>query len=324
MLVGGDEEDDQAYLRYFADDATRKHWQEDFNVELPPTEKPPYDRDQYLPQQVIPEPPELIFARMLAATAWDPAQSPMTLTADSTDADLESVVAFQLARTLLEIIGARGKVKATAKRGMLPRAVVREVFEKQPFPPERVQRHHEMFKTFDEKDYAKIFFVREACRQSGLLRKYRGAFQLTQKGARLLDPARAGELYLELFRAGFSKVNLAAFDGIDGYESLQPTLPVILLRLWEEGEEWGQMEKAAENYLLPEPYCELMEREENDSWVAFSLWVRIFRWLDDFGLLETTPNPKALPYADTPLLVRISKIGQRLLDFDVPESAHLF
>ena len=319
MLVGGSEEDDQAYLRYYADDATRKQWQEDFNVELPPREDPPYDRDQYLPEQVIPEPLELQFARMLVETAWDSELSPMKLSAEFTAGDLEKVVAFQLARTLLEIVGARGKVKATAKRGMLPRSVVREVFEKQPFPLERVQRHHEVFKTFDEIDFSKIFFVREACRTAGLLRKYNGAFQLTKKGARLLGASHSGELYLELFRAGVTKVNLAAFDGIDGYASLQETLPVILFRLWEEGEEWGKMEEAAESYLLPEPYDELLEKEENESWVASTLWIRIFRWLDDFGLLETRPDPKALPLSDIPLAIRISKIGQRLLDFDVPE-----
>lgn len=51
MLGGCSEEDIQLYLKYYADDASRQHWQEHFpNDPLPPREKPPYDRDRLLPK----------------------------------------------------------------------------------------------------------------------------------------------------------------------------------------------------------------------------------------------------------------------------------
>ena len=46
--IGGfSEEDVDVYLRYYADDETRADW--DPEVEVPPKERPPYDRDRFLP-----------------------------------------------------------------------------------------------------------------------------------------------------------------------------------------------------------------------------------------------------------------------------------
>ena len=51
MLGGGSEEDNLLYLKYYADDAVRRHWQEDFPSDpIPRHEDPPYDRDRLLPK----------------------------------------------------------------------------------------------------------------------------------------------------------------------------------------------------------------------------------------------------------------------------------
>lgn len=47
----GSEEDNQIYLKYYADDDSRRQWREDFpNDSLPAHEDPPYDRDRLLPK----------------------------------------------------------------------------------------------------------------------------------------------------------------------------------------------------------------------------------------------------------------------------------
>ena len=52
MLGSGSEEDNQVYLKHYADDASRRHWQEDFpNDLIPAHEALPYDRDRLLPKQ---------------------------------------------------------------------------------------------------------------------------------------------------------------------------------------------------------------------------------------------------------------------------------
>lgn len=55
-LVGtGSEEDNRAYLAYYADDADREHWRQHFpDEDLPPRKAPPFDRDRLLPQRPLP------------------------------------------------------------------------------------------------------------------------------------------------------------------------------------------------------------------------------------------------------------------------------
>lgn len=51
MIGSGSEEDNQLYLKYYADDDSRRHWQEDFPEDaLPAHEDLPYDRDRLLPK----------------------------------------------------------------------------------------------------------------------------------------------------------------------------------------------------------------------------------------------------------------------------------
>jgi hypothetical protein len=48
-IGSGSEEDNEIYLRYYADDEYREMWHRNFGAVLPPREKPPCDRDRFLP-----------------------------------------------------------------------------------------------------------------------------------------------------------------------------------------------------------------------------------------------------------------------------------
>ena len=51
ILGSGSEEDNLLYLKYYADDAWRRRWREEFPGDLVPKhEDPPYDRDRLLPK----------------------------------------------------------------------------------------------------------------------------------------------------------------------------------------------------------------------------------------------------------------------------------
>ena len=50
LTGSGSEEDTYLYLKYYADDATRRQWRADFPAdEMPEHEEPPFDRDRCLP-----------------------------------------------------------------------------------------------------------------------------------------------------------------------------------------------------------------------------------------------------------------------------------
>jgi hypothetical protein len=46
-IGGGSEEDNELYLRYYADDEDREQWRHDFGEPIPPKEEPPYGRDRF-------------------------------------------------------------------------------------------------------------------------------------------------------------------------------------------------------------------------------------------------------------------------------------
>jgi len=54
LLGSGSEEDMQLYMKYFADEASRAEWKTDFpELEMPPHEDPPFDRDKDLPKSAF-------------------------------------------------------------------------------------------------------------------------------------------------------------------------------------------------------------------------------------------------------------------------------
>jgi hypothetical protein len=54
LTGSGSEEDNQTYLKYYADDEHRKQWAQDWPDDpIPDHEDPPFDRDRHLPQSPL-------------------------------------------------------------------------------------------------------------------------------------------------------------------------------------------------------------------------------------------------------------------------------
>jgi hypothetical protein len=57
LLGSGSEEDNQLYMKYYADEDYRRQWHKDFPKDpIPPRQDPPYDRDRLLPRHNYDEP----------------------------------------------------------------------------------------------------------------------------------------------------------------------------------------------------------------------------------------------------------------------------
>jgi hypothetical protein len=57
LVSSGSEEDNQLYLKYYADDEERDQWRRDYPDDTVPDHvDPPYDRDQHLPHATYPDP----------------------------------------------------------------------------------------------------------------------------------------------------------------------------------------------------------------------------------------------------------------------------
>jgi hypothetical protein len=55
LVSNGSDESTHLYLKHYADEESRKHWQESFpDYNMPPHEDPPYDRDRTLPKATYP------------------------------------------------------------------------------------------------------------------------------------------------------------------------------------------------------------------------------------------------------------------------------
>jgi hypothetical protein len=58
-VSSGSDEDNDVYLKFFADEDYRQRWAEQFpDHPIPPHVDPPYDRDRLLPECVYGPPPE--------------------------------------------------------------------------------------------------------------------------------------------------------------------------------------------------------------------------------------------------------------------------
>ncbi|MGM0634170.1 MAG: hypothetical protein ACQETO_13500, partial [Pseudomonadota bacterium] len=110
------------------------------------------------------------------------------------------------------------RLKATTK-GNLPRKTVRDTARAY-WSPAEYERRARLSSFSSEDDFDDLHTVRLVAQQAGLIRRYKGHFQLTRRGAGLLEPDQHGRLYMSLFRAWCERFNWA-------YRDLYPELPIV-------------------------------------------------------------------------------------------------
>jgi len=303
LVSSGSDEDIQLWLRYYADEETRKQWAADYPKEImPPAEKPPHQRDHLLPEQEYRPLPIHSYTQILLEGKLTN-HGPMKLSDQLRAEDIESSPVYLAACAVLEAMAALGKVKPTATLGNLPRAFVSKVYPYLPISESLRDSHRRVCKKLDEEDVFLLHQIRLMAQEAKLIRKYKGHFIATKRGKVLLQKEQAGALYHSLFMALFSKLNLAYFDTYPDCPGIQETLPVIFWRLSVVAQNWVPVSAIEQDVCLPLVLDEVEAQRGPYDQPGSILTHRLLEHLQLFGLLEF----------DQPDLYRnISKINLRI------------
>ncbi len=182
-------------------------------------------------------------------------------------------------------IGEKG-VRATAK-GNLPLSVckpIRVAFSN-PLRP----KFNDSIRT--ETDFFELHVARLIFELSGLIKKQKGRFSLTQKGQKLMAPEKSGELFKVLIDTYLDKFNWSYVDGYDDLNIVRWSAFFMMYALYLEGDEWVNLESYEEIFLkaFPSSLDEVSayDYEYAESQVRNCLGNRMIRWFFYlFGFIE--------------------------------------
>jgi hypothetical protein len=220
----------------------------------------------------------------LMNSEWNDPETGMWINRDISFEDVAGTRVLHNARVLLTALRGSGGTKATAK-GNLNRKFVSEMLDRMALPEWYVELKRNCSKVLNESDVPKLEYLRLALRELGLVRRYKGKIVVTRAGKDALRDEKAGDLYADLFRAYFQRINLGFRDRLPDVEMLQETAPYIFWRLWEAAREWRSAADLAEEVILPWVQEEMREELHPDVW-RWPLQGRILETLVEFGLLE--------------------------------------
>jgi hypothetical protein len=268
-------------------------------------------------------------ARLMHADIRHPL-GPVRLCEDLSADDLRGSLLLENARLLLGKLKDGGQ-RATAK-GNLNREFVRALAAEMRMP-ERYIELQPYIKVTREGDVWPLETLRVVLRVAGLVRKYKGTFQITRRGLDLSTEHAAGRLQTHLFRTFFGTCNLAYLDNMDDDAWLQGTFVYSLWMIGRLAEGWTAM-RTIWDVILAEanPGRLAHERALREAGPASHLldrpfWrfeTRIVRPLMDFGLLEARRNPDTAGEAPRrridPDQVRKTSLFDRFVSFELDET----
>lgn len=191
------------------------------------------------------------------------------------------------ARLVLEKASGAG-VRKTAK-GNLNRTFVRETAAEMRLPPDELPRH-EPDSLAGEESLPPLQDVRILLTWTGLLDEKKTVFAVSSLGRELLRPEAAGRLQALLFRTYFTDPEFAEAIGRNWEEYLWDGLPYSLWMLARRAKEWRSHEDLCPEIVFPE-VAELLGLERTPDAIAWPIRFRIIDPLEEFGLLESRPDP---------------------------------
>ena len=190
---------------------------------------------------------------------------------------------FHNARHLLRTIHAMGVAKATAT-GAFSRSLSTQMFHDFILDDDDRWYNTKHRSVINQGDVRGLELLRHMLPAAGLLRFAKGAFNVTKRGSDLLSEQNAGRLYETLFRIFFTRMNIAALDGLAAVQGVQHCMGYSIFQFGKL-DRFVTMEDAANQMFLPAVQEAIMETERDGLMASFA-YLRVVRHLAAFGLAE--------------------------------------
>jgi len=269
-------------------------------------------------RRLLPVPDLRQIQQLLRVDIRDPAGS-LRLCEDLMPADLTASVYLANAREFLGLMGESG-IPATAK-GNLSRAFVLAMNERMSFS-EYDGEWRPYIKVHKEDDVWPLHVLRVVLTVGGVIRKYRGRFLVTKRGAKLAADERTGALQAHLVRTFFGTFNLGYLDRFRDDSTFQTTVAYSLWMIRRIGDEWMTPERLRELAQLGLYFMEETDEQgrKDRQWIFEH---RLLRPLENFGLLETRLDPTTAgkgPRRYDAYEVRKTALYDRFIAFELPRA----
>ncbi len=253
-------------------------------------------------------PPEM---SQLFGRDWD-STGALRLNSSIGIAELDASPLFHNARSLLAAVVDAGGVRATAA-GNLNRALVLAQFDQLRFADPIALKRANDFRPRKEEDVLPLHVARLLLELPRLLRRTKGVFRATKRGAAHLQEERAGDLFALLFRTHFQELNLAYLDRLAPAPEFQAAVPYMLWALAAVEDAWWTDDDLVPLVVPPSvrEVIPVYELANSTSWLLSS---RLLRPLANFGLLTIRERPPE-QWWEHPVEYRKTPLFDRFLQF---------
>lgn len=223
---------------------------------------------------------------------------------------------FRQVHRLLEIISESepSGIKFT-QAGNLPGPIVRELYALG-VPEWQVEEFYKSLSS--ENKCFSVGFAKIIALHCKLIRRYKGRFMLSKKGATLLNSPR--EMFALILNALCMDFNFGYFDGFDDMPGNFTGTAAMYLFFHQSGRQWILSSEYVDRFLLANPDIaefEVIEDSRFRSTLRHCIELRIFeRHMHQLGLIETQPRVAAFPFNHMePTPIRVTPLFDKLIGF---------
>ena len=222
----------------------------------------------------------------LIYSSWDDIKFPLKFNKELKYSDVKDSAFFTNTTIFLKTLIEMEKEPTATAKGNLNRKIVKVLFDKLIIDEDDRRFTLEYNKVLNEMDVLPLHIAKVVCEAVGLIHKQKNKFLVVKKYQSLVSEGKAGELYHLLFTGYFTKFNIGYLDRLFELECIQQTIAYSIFRLGEIADSWVGIDKLVKELFLPAVKKEIRAEIAERVGIEWTLYSRIIRPLEGFGLVE--------------------------------------